>query len=143
MRSRRSAIAGHECWCPRLSEITLNPDVVCSPLPEGGVLLDLDTKQYFALNRTGMTVWQHLEDGGSLAGLRASLGEAAAGDLDAFAACLIGHGLATQAPAREPGAVPTAPPAQGPWDAPTVTPHGRPLAQVILSPFDPTVPIPE
>lgn len=123
--------------------ITLNPDVVCSTLPEGGVLLDLDTKQYFALNQTGLSVWQWLEDGGSLAQLRSALDEAASADIDAFAAALIELGLALSEPtpqAPDPSA--TFAPAS-PWTAPSVTPHGRPLAQVILSPFDPTVPIPE
>lgn len=123
--------------------ITLNPDVVCSTLPEGGVLLDLDTKQYFALNQTGLSVWQWLEDGGSLPQLRSALDEAASADIDAFAAALIELGLALSEPtpqAPDPSA--TFAPAS-PWTAPSVTPHGRPLAQVILSPFDPTVPIPE
>ena len=123
--------------------ITLNPDVVCSTLPEGGVLLDLDTKQYFALNQTGLAVWQWLEDGGSLAQLRSSLDEAASAEIDAFASALIEHGLALsvatpQAPEPTANFAPSSP-----WSAPSVTPHGRPLAQVILSPFDPTVPIPE
>lgn len=124
-------------------DITLNPDVVCSTLPEGGVLLHLDTKQYFALNQTGLAVWQFLEDGGSLAQLRSDLDAAASAELDGFAAALVEQGLALSAttpPASDP--VATFAPAS-PWTAPLVTPHGRPLAQVILSPFDPTVPIPE
>jgi hypothetical protein len=135
-------------------EISLNPDVVCSVLDSGGVLLDLETKQYFALNSTGLLLWQFLEDGGSLAALG---GGAAAGprrlsaphavDLDAFARSLIAHGLAiAEAPnggraEGSPRGVP--PPLPDPWVPPTVVPHGRPLSQVILSPFDPTVPIPE
>lgn len=131
-------------------EITLNPDVVCSILQDGGVLLDLETKQYFALNLTGVLVWQHLEDGGSLEALhRAVLSSAAIAPgldtgLDAFATALVEHGLAIHAPESTPSTsqVP-APALSGAWVAPSVTPHGRPLSQVILSPFDPTVPIPE
>lgn len=123
--------------------ITLNPDVVCSSLPEGGVLLDLDTKQYFALNQTGLAVWQYLEDGGALAQLRSTLDAAASAELDAFAAALIEHGLGQRADAAQPAGPIAAFAPTSPWAAPLVTPHGRPLAQVILSPFDPTVPIPE
>lgn len=125
--------------------IVLNPDVVCSVLQDGGVLLDLTTKQYYALNRSGLAAWQYLEDGGTLAGLAAALRQQSAGaedGLDAFASALLAHGLAE---AGDPGMdddvpVPSLP---GPWMPPTVTPHGKPLSQVILSPFDPTVPIPE
>ncbi len=123
--------------------ISLNPDVVCSVLDNGGVLLDLETKQYFALNATGLLVWQHLEDGGSLA--LASDDRARAADLEAFARSLVAHGLAMASTPAGDGQ-----PLDGallrisePWAAPVVTPHGRPLSQVILSPFDPTVPIPE
>ena len=123
--------------------ITLNPDVVCSTLPEGGVLLDLDTKQYFALNQTGLAVWQFLEDGGSLAQLRSTLDASASVDADAFVHALVDHGLALGANAEPASLAAVAFAYAGPWTAPVVTPHGRPLAQVILSPFDPTVPIPE
>lgn len=135
-------------------EISLNPDVVCSVLDSGGVLLDLETKQYFALNTSGLLLWQFLEDGGSLAAIGTAaadgprqLSEPHALDLDAFARSLIAHGLAIAEPANGSGPGGSArgipPSLPDPWVAPTVVPHGRPLSQVILSPFDPTVPIPE
>lgn len=133
-------------------EVSLNPDVVCSVLDAGGVLLDLETKQYFALNTPGLLIWQFLEDGGTLAAVRAGGGAGSrqiqdghAHDLDAFARSLVAHGLAVEAPANGNGSAAdaVAPSLPDPWVPPTVTLHGRPLAQVILSPFDPTVPIPE
>jgi hypothetical protein len=127
--------------------IVPNPDVVCSSLQDGGVLLDLTTKQYYALNQTGLLVWQHLEDGGSLAHLHAALAAGERRDdtlgLEAFAGQLLQHGLAepaAQTNGDTPVPLPSLPAA---WSAPTVVPHGKPLSQVILSPFDPTVPIPE
>jgi hypothetical protein len=124
--------------------IVPNPDVVCSVLQDGGVLFDLSTKQYYALNPSGLLAWQYLEDGGDLAALAAwleSRGTAQPG-LDRFANALLKHGLAEQgAPAADAGT--PEPAIAGPWTTPTVTPHGTPLSQVILSPFDPTVPIPE
>ncbi|MGC4081472.1 MAG: PqqD family protein [Vicinamibacterales bacterium] len=117
-------------------DITLNPDVVCSTLPEGGVLLDLDTKQYFALNRSALIVWQHLEDGGSLGDVRAAIDPAAGAHLDSFVDALLEHGLALRAPEGDGRTAAAQPFGVDSWDAPTVTPHGRPLAQVILSPFE-------
>jgi len=127
------------------AELTLNPDVVCSALPEGGVLLHLETKQYFALNATGLLVWQFLEDGGTIADLRAGLRDDEVADVEAFAGTLVSHGLAGYDGAHTAGSTSPVPALLRPsaWQPPSVTPHGRPLAQVILSPFDPTVPIPE
>ena len=124
-----------------------NPDVVCSSLQDGGVLLDLTTKQYYALNQTGLLVWQHLEDGGSLLHLHSALAAAEpradALGLEAFAALLLQHGLAEPAATAGGDAALPLPALPAAWAAPTVVPHGKPLSQVILSPFDPTVPIPE
>lgn len=133
----------------KISAVATSPDVVCSPLQEGGVLFDLATKQYFALNSTGLLVWQYLEDGGTLDGLERALhsanGSGTNGDfgLARFVEALSEHGLTVEgAEANGEAAAPSLalPPS---WEPPNVTPHGRPLSQVILSPFDPTVPIPE
>jgi len=125
------------------ADITLNPDVVSSALEGGGVLLDLVTKQYFALNGSGLAIWQHLEDGGTLSTVYGAVGAERGEDVGAFTKALLDHGLAL--PSLAPPAAATTPAFEcvAPWDAPSVTPHGRPLSQVILSPFDPTVPIPE
>jgi hypothetical protein len=130
------------------ARLDVNPDVVCSPLDDGGVLLDLRTKQYFALNATGLFVWQLLEDGGSLEALGAALVASGVADgftgLAGFEGMLLEHGLvlasAGSGAAGDAPSVPALPPS---WTAPRLTPHGRPLAEVILSPFDPTVPVPE
>jgi Coenzyme PQQ synthesis protein D (PqqD) len=38
---------------------------VFTPLPDGtGVLLNLDTRFYYSLNRTGAVLWQRIEEGG-------------------------------------------------------------------------------
>lgn len=126
------------------ADITLNPDVVSSTLEGGGVLLDLVTKQYFALNVSGLAIWQYLEDGGTLGAVYSAAGASQAGAVDAFMQSLVELQLAQPASVSSVADA-AAPPftLQAPWDTPSVTPHGRPLSQVILSPFDPTVPIPE
>lgn len=126
------------------ADLTLNPDVVSSTLEGGGVLLDLTTKQYFALNVSGLAIWQHLEDGGTLAEVYRAVGTDHAGAIDSFMQALLELQLAQRGPAATGAPATTSAFARpGTWDTPSVTPHGRPLSQVILSPFDPTVPIPE
>ena len=38
-----------------------NPSVACTELDDGAVLLNLDTKYYFNLNKTGLRIWQIME----------------------------------------------------------------------------------
>jgi hypothetical protein len=138
-------------------QLNLNPDVVCSPLDDGGVLFDLATKQYFALNASALAIWKFLEDGGSMDAVESALQSAPSGapasrladptiSVRKFAQALVDHELATLAPGAgsitetRPMALTDLP---RPWVPPSLAPHGRPLAQVILSPFDPTVPVPE
>lgn len=39
-----------------------NPSVVCTELDEGAVLLNLDTRYYFNLNKTGLRIWQIMDE---------------------------------------------------------------------------------
>lgn len=49
---------------PPMAAIRPNPDVLLTELSDGtGVLLHLDTKFYFALNRTGVAAWKLLSSG--------------------------------------------------------------------------------
>ena len=41
-----------------------NPDVVTTELEDGAVLLNLNTKYYYNLNETGLSIWQALEESG-------------------------------------------------------------------------------
>lgn len=41
-----------------------NPSVVCTELEDGAVLLNLDTKYYYNLNKTGFKIFQELEESG-------------------------------------------------------------------------------
>lgn len=49
--------------CPTGVKFRPSTKAVFAGLPDGGVLLDLDTKRYFVLNETGCTVWRRLEQG--------------------------------------------------------------------------------
>jgi hypothetical protein len=41
-----------------------NPNVVTTELEDGAVLLNLNTKYYYNLNETGLSIWQALDESG-------------------------------------------------------------------------------
>ncbi len=41
-----------------------NPHVVTTELEDGAVLLNLNTKYYYNLNETGLSIWQALDESG-------------------------------------------------------------------------------
>lgn len=60
-----------------------NPNVLFTELDDGtGVLLHLDTKFYFALNKTGVFVWKALSEGPDRSALAQKLTEAFRADID-------------------------------------------------------------
>lgn len=137
-----------------MAPLVPHPSVVCTVLDEGGVLLHLDTKFYYSLNRTGMAVWTALESGvADPAALAAAAGHGAsapgrAADVRAFLAELEKESLV------EPGIVvpgnggafagtePGTPAAAG-AEAPRLVRHDIPLNQILSNPFDPSVPLAE
>jgi hypothetical protein len=125
-----------------------SPDVLFSDMGEGAILFDLNTKQYYSLGPSAVAAWTHLENGGNLAEIEAALAGPAGTNgsedpygLRAFAAYLLAEKLVE--PLAAPSASGTPPELPAAWTPPRVEQHGNPLSEVILSPFDPTVPIPE
>ena len=50
------------------AKLTVHPDVLFAQLKNGnGVLLHLNTKSYYSLNPTGVTMWQRIAEGKTLA----------------------------------------------------------------------------
>ncbi len=97
-----------------------------------------------------MLIWQALEDGASfdpvlvLVERRYPETSSDALGVREFGTQLVALGLAQGASGGSAPESPAAPLAfPSTWASPEVTPHGRPLSKVILSPFDPTVPVPE
>jgi hypothetical protein len=128
-------------------QVRPNPDVLFSDLGEGGILFDLNSKQYFSLNRSAAEIWNYLDAGGSLAQLEAELASRGGasqaeseGGLREFAEFLTAHRLVEVGAAEGSAPLPSI---LGAWERPRIEQHGNPLSDVILSPFDPTVPIPE
>ena len=130
-----------------MPQYTPHPSVVCTVIEDGGVLLHLDTKFYYSLNRTGLAVWSLLEAGhpdpaAELAGRFAALPEpreavrAFLDDLEREQlVCPDGESTATVGPLDLP--------ADEPWAPPRLTRHDVPLNQILSNPFDPCVPLAE
>lgn len=49
----------------RLKSYHKNPDVITTELEDGAILLDLNTKYYYNLNETGLSIWQALDETGN------------------------------------------------------------------------------
>lgn len=127
----------------------LRPDVVATLLDEGAVLLDLDSKYFYRLNRTGWLVVQCFESGATLDEVKAYCARlgATGGDAPAIAALL---DLLTQDRLIEVSPELAADPVTVPqgdhtatWSTPTIEKQSEPLQRVIISAFDPSVPLVE
>lgn len=88
-----------------MASLVASPKVILTETQEGGVLLDLDTKFYFTLNASGVTVWKRLAKGpATLDDLGAALSdefdvdrETASRDAASVVAVLRDEGLVTDA----------------------------------------------
>jgi hypothetical protein len=121
----------------------LRSDVVATVLDEGAVLLDLESKYFYALNASGWALVQLFEAG--------TIPEAALRQCDAwsdgtgrveaeqFVDVLVAEGLIE--PCDAAGACEVVPPR--PWTAPAIEKQAEPLQRVIVSAFDPSIPLAE
>ena len=110
----------------------LRPDVVATVLDHGALLLDLDSKYFYLLNPSGWAVTQLFESGSSadLEGVRSTVDE------------MIRERL-LQPTNGAAATVPTdgEPPAQ--WEPVKLERQAEPLQRVIVSAFDPSIPLAE
>lgn len=124
--------------------IRLRPDVVVTVLDNSAVLLDLDSKFFYSVNASGWAVLQMLENGAReidvIERCRA-LGAAVddEGAITSFIAFFRDHGLTettdeTFAEDIDWGEA---------WTAPRVERHKEPLQRVMVSAFDPSLPLAE
>lgn len=132
---------------PKTERYELRPDVVATVLEDGAVLLDLETKYFYRLNRTGWAIAQLFESGATLQDAYAycrALGAPASDQaaVTALIEALVRDQLieAAGGPVSDslsPEALAT------PWSAPTIERQAEPLQRVIISAFDPSVPLVE
>jgi hypothetical protein len=122
----------------------LRADVVATVLDYGALLLDLDSKYFFQLNPSGWAVTQLFESPTTEAHAVACAHRWGASDEDipavrAFVRSLLTFGLV------EAAAADTAPDGEAPgeWTTPTLERQPEPLQRVIMSAFDPSIPLAE
>ncbi len=121
------------------------PDLVVTTLEREAVVLDLNTKYFFSINASGWAIAQLFEQGASPAdAVQACHAGAAPPSLDpeihAFIAQLVEEGLIE--PGQSLGDTPQVV-FEGPWEHPAIEKHKEPLQQVMISAFDPTLPLAE
>jgi len=126
-----------------------NPEVVCTELEEGAVLLHMGTRLYYGLDRVGLEVF-HLAQGAEDAEvlgkeLEARFevdGESARLTAAAFVEQLEEKGLLVSGEGG--GQAPTGPDGpRRPFSEPELVQHDEPLHDVAISPFDPQLPLAE
>ena len=122
---------------------SLRSDVVATVLDEGAVLLDLESKYFFALNASGWAVVQLFEVGTTLQAAVHRCDEWSGGtgraEAERFLNLLVAEGLVE--PCEGAGACDVVPPQ--PWTTPTLEKQAEPLQRVIVSAFDPSIPLAE
>jgi hypothetical protein len=122
----------------------LRPDVVATILDHGALLLDLDSKYFYLLNPSGWAVTQLFEDGASVdhALDRAKDWGASEGDLAGVRAMVEQmHSERLIEPANGIANVAGAAPVE--WQPVSLERQAEPLQKVIVSAFDPSIPLAE
>lgn len=134
---------------PRTERYALRPDVVATLLDEGAVLLDLESKYFYRLNRTAWAIAQCFEPGATLDEVKALCRRLGASSDDGVAietvlGVLTRDRLIEASPDEAPESGSAAPSdAAAPWTPPTIEKQAEPLQRVIISAFDPSVPLVE
>ena len=122
----------------------LRPDVVSTVLNDGGVILDLRSKFFFSANSTALAIVQMFESGATPAEvLEASRKWGANGDTPAVNRVIeqiISEGLVEPANALA-GAAPDI--SVTSWVLPVLSKHNEPLQRIMVSAFDPGMPLAE
>lgn len=125
--------------------LMLRPDVVVTTLENEAVLLDLDTKYFYSANLSGWAIAQLFEAGTSRARVAGWCRGGGATDeqqaaVAAFVQALVDERLIVPADASGPQAQVTFP---DPWTPPTLEKYKEPLQRIMISAFDPTLPLAE
>jgi hypothetical protein len=122
----------------------LRADVVATVLDHGALLLDLDSKYFYLLNPSGWAVAQLFEDGATVDHVleRSRAWGASEGDLDGVRVQIrrmSAEGL------LEPAAMPINTVGEGVanWEPVSFERQPEPLQKVIVSAFDPSIPLAE
>jgi hypothetical protein len=125
--------------------LALKPEVVVTVMEEGAVLLDLETKYFYSVNATGWAIVQMLESGATREQIQAQCGcwskeSAETSRVGTFIETLVREKLVV------PGsnlASPDQVKFSGEWSSPAIEKHKEPLQRIMVSAFDPSIPLAE
>ncbi len=122
----------------------LRPDVVCTVLNDGAVVLDLRSKYFYSANATAWAILQMFETGATLAEVRAAR-QRWAGHKDAPAVDEVLNQIFAEDLVEPAEAPATAPPeaAVSAWVPPMLCKNHEPLQRIMVSAFDPGLPLAE
>jgi hypothetical protein len=123
----------------------LRPDVVATVLNDGAVILDLRSKFFFSANPTGWAIVQMFEAGTTRTEIHNASRQWGANGadlpaIDSLVDQMISEGLVE--PANAPAAV-AADVAVAAWIPPALSKHREPLQRIMVSAFDPGLPLAE
>lgn len=132
---------------------TTNPEVVCTELEEGAVLVNMDTRLYYGLDPVGLEIF-HLADGaGDVEAIARAVearfeldGERALRAVEAFVEQLEEESLLVPGDrdgAGQPAGREAPKGDRRPFSEPELVRHDEPLHEVAISPFDPQLPLAE
>jgi hypothetical protein len=126
----------------RMQAFALRSDVVVTVLDDGAVLLDLESKYFYELNASAWAVTRLFEVGATPDQAEAATRSWGAPDgvVESVLAALADEGLVAATPA---GSSPEVPAYEGVWDEPRVEKQPEPLQRVMVSAFDPSLPLAE
>lgn len=124
--------------------ITLRADVVATVLEDGAVLLDLETKYFYLLNPTGWAIVQLFEAGATFDQVLKSClawGAPNGGDgVGRFVQGMVDEGLVGTS---DTPSSPTPVEFSAAWISPLIEKQPEPLQKVMVSAFDPSMPLAE
>ena len=125
--------------------MTLGPNVVATIIDDGAVLLDLDSKYFYTVNRSGQAIIAMLEDGVTAPDLLArcaswGMPDTQREEVRSFLARLADDRLIEVAPAA--GAASSVS-FDAAWQPPTIERQREPLQRIMASAFDPSLPLAE
>ncbi len=123
----------------------LRPDVVSTVLNDGAVILDLRSKFFFSANSTGWAIAQMFETGATREEVHGACRkwgatDAAIPEVDALIEQMTSEGLfePMNTPAASTNGITVAA-----WISPTLSKHREPLQRIMVSAFDPGLPLAE
>ncbi|HUP83128.1 MAG TPA: hypothetical protein VM284_02945 [Candidatus Limnocylindria bacterium] len=122
----------------------LRPDVVATILDHGALLLDLDSKYFYLLNPSGWAVTQLFEEGASLDHALGQVRAWGGNDGDVASVEEMVNRLRSERLIEPAAVVQNATGTRPePWEPVTFERQAEPLQKVIVSAFDPSIPLAE